>query len=231
MACIRSGCLLSIVPPFLSPAVELPASVIAGWPPRSRTERYRFIRAGPFDRLGRGQQMAEDPTPAVARLPDFESGTASMAVSSSTDLPRCERAGGCGGWRSRLPAPCGAHPLSTRSRPPGRFILQARKAGDLNARVSPPHPLATEPGAPVRFTFHSYSFVPNRGFEPRTSWFWARRLYLSWASSACEPLAGFEPATSTVARWRSCLLSYNRMEASPVPTRAIRRRHSFDSPS
>ena len=124
-------------------------------------------RSGPFDRLGRGQQMAEVPTPsasapfrvqaggchpaaspsrcgrrrirppAVARSPDFESGTASMAVSSSTDLPRRERAGGCGGRRSRLPAPCGAHPLSKRSRPPGRFILQARKAGDLNARVSP----------------------------------------------------------------------------------------------
>ncbi len=104
--------------------------------------------------------------PAVARSPDFESGTASMAVSSSTDLPRCERAGGCGGWRSRLPAPCGAHPLSKRSRPPGRFILQARKAGDLNARVSPPHPLATEPGAPVRFTFHSYRTADSNREPP-----------------------------------------------------------------
>jgi hypothetical protein len=30
----------------------------------------------------------------------------------------------------------------------------------------------------------------------------------------CERLTGFEPVTSSVARWRSDLLSYNRMEPS-----------------
>lgn len=176
MACIRSGCLLSIVPPFLSPAVELPASVIAGWPPRSRTERYRFIRAAPSTGWVVASRWRRTRPPARPRPSGFkpEAATRQLHHPGAEDggpdplrspahptsnrgpppwrfhLPRHlppMRAGGCGGWRSRLPAPSGAHPLSKRSRPPGRFILQARKAGDLNARVSPPHPLATEPGA------------------------------------------------------------------------------------
>jgi hypothetical protein len=73
-----------------------------------------------------------------------------------------------------------ARPLSKRCQHPDWFILQeppapspygamatgdgggieppgsdpaARKAGYSKATVSPAHPLATEPGAPVRFTF------------------------------------------------------------------------------
>jgi hypothetical protein len=37
-----------------------------------------------------------------------------------------------------------------------------------------------------------------------------------------ERLAGFEPATPTMARWCSRPLSYNRMNPSPVPIRATR---------
>ena len=60
-----------------------------------------------------------------------------------------------------------AAPIAFQAEPaPGRFILQARKAGDLNARVSPPHPLATEPGAPVRFTFHSYRTADSNSEPP-----------------------------------------------------------------
>jgi hypothetical protein len=117
-----------------------------------------------------------------------------MAVSSSSALPP-----GASKWEvaedgdpdsQRLAAPVrlprGAGPWPVH--PP------SEEGGRLERQGVTPHPCATEPGAPVRFTFHS---VPNRGFEPRTSWFWARRLYLSWASSACERLTGFEPATST----------------------------------
>jgi hypothetical protein len=70
------------------------------------------------------------------------------------------------------------HPVSGRGQPPGWFILPApppsgamateggggieppgsaveRKAGYSKATVSPAHPLATEPGTPVRFTFRA----------------------------------------------------------------------------
>lgn len=111
-------------------------------------------------------RKTEDPTPCGRPLTRLRIGDRLHGGFIFHGPPRCERAGGCGGWRSRLPAPCGAHPLSKRSRPPGRFILQARKAGDLNARVSPPHPLATEPGAPVRFTFHSYRTADSNREPP-----------------------------------------------------------------
>ena len=187
MACIRSGCLFSIVPPFLSPTVELPASVIAGWPPRSRTERYRFIRAAPSTGWVVASRWRRSRPPARPRPSGFkpEAATRQLHHPGAEDggpeplrspaPPTSNR--GPPPWRFHLPRPpvpaSGRlrrmeiptpsawrrppvnNPLSKRSRPPGRFILQARKAGDLNARVSPPHPLATEPGAPVRFTFHS----------------------------------------------------------------------------
>ena len=213
---LYSLCLFTLhsspVPPFLSPAVDLPASVIAGWPPRSRTERYRFIRAAPSTGWVVASGRRRTRPPAVARSPEFESGTASMAVSSPRTSPRCERAGGCGGWRSRLPAPCGAHPLSKREPAPWPVHPPSEEGGRLERQGVTPAPVSN--GARRACPVH-LPFVPNRGFEPRTSWSWARRLYLSWASSACERLTGFEPATSTVARWCSCLLSYNRMEPSP----------------
>lgn len=201
-----------------------------------------LYQSGPFDRLGRGQQMAEVPTPsasapfrvqaggchpaaspsmcgrrrtrppAVARSPDFESGTASMTVSSSTDLPPMQASGR---WRRmeiptpsalRRPSAFQAEPAPWPVHPPGEEGGRLERQGVTPASVSN----GARRACPVHLPF-----VPNRGFEPRTSWFWARRLYLRWASSACERLTGFEPATSTVARWRSCLLSYNRMEPSP----------------
>jgi hypothetical protein len=46
----------------------------------------------------------------------------------------------------------------------------------------------------------------------------------------CERLTGFEPVTSNVARWRSDLLSYNRMEPSaglePAPS-SFRKQRGF----
>jgi hypothetical protein len=54
-----------------------------------------------------------------------------------------------------LDAAVGRHPVSVRGQPPGWFILHARKAGYSKATVLPARPLATEPGAPVRFAFQS----------------------------------------------------------------------------
>lgn len=77
---------------------------------------------------------------------------------------RCERAGGCGGRSNRN------SPLRASRVPDGDRTLAAsspkRKAGDSNATVLPAHRLAGEPGTPA-----GSPSVPNRGFEPRTSWF------------------------------------------------------------
>ena len=106
----------------------------------------------------------------------------------------------------RRPSAFQAEPASWPVHPPSEEGGRLERQGVTPASVSN----GARRACPVHLPF-----VPNRGFEPRTSWFWARRLYLSWASSACERLTGFEPATSTMARWCSCLLSYNRVEPSP----------------
>ena len=240
MACVRSGCLLSTVPPFLSPAVELPASVIAGWPPRSRTERYRLIGAAPSTGWVVASRWRRSRPPARPRPSGFKPEAATRQL---------HHPGAEDGGPDPLRSP--AHPTSNRGPPPWRFHLPrppvpasgrlrrmeiptpsaVRRPSAFQAEPAswPVHPPSEEGGRLERqgVTPASVSngarracpvhlpFVPNRGFEPRTSWFWARRLYLSWASSACERLTGFEPATSTMARWCSCLLSYNRMEPSP----------------
>jgi hypothetical protein len=51
--------------------------------------------------------------------------------------------------------------------------------------------------------------TPDSNWEPSRP---ERDASTNWASSACERLTGIEPVTSTVARWCSGLLSYNRME-------------------
>jgi hypothetical protein len=45
-------------------------------------------------------------------------------------------------------------PVSGRGQP-AWLVHPPRKASDSNAKVSPPHPLATEPSAPVWFTFRT----------------------------------------------------------------------------
>lgn len=82
---------------------------------------------------------------------------------------------------------------NARTTAPTRFpvgdhhlVISSSKRGRRPTRTaqSPAHPLATEPGTPVRFTFR-------------------------------ERLTGFEPATSSLARKCSDLLSYNRTEPLP----------------
>jgi hypothetical protein len=91
---------------------------------------------GPFDRLGRGQRKVEvsifqAAKPARVFKARCRAGAPSMAEDGAHDAQRLS----------------GAHTASNRSRRPGRFILQARKAGYSKATVLPAHPLATEPGA------------------------------------------------------------------------------------
>jgi hypothetical protein len=64
------------------------------------------------------------------------------------------------------------HPLSRQGPPPGDFISHVRKAGDSNATGLTAHRLAGEPGI-----LSGSPSVPHPGFEPGTSWSWARRLY------------------------------------------------------
>ena len=88
-----------------------------------------------------------------------------MAVSSSTALPRdvSEREMAEDGELESLRFH--ARPPSKRCQHPDWFILQGQKAGDSNATELPAHRLAGEPG-----TLAGSPSVPNRGFEPRTSW-------------------------------------------------------------
>jgi hypothetical protein len=54
----------------------------------------------------------------------------------------------------------------------------------------------------------SRTLTPLRAYGP------GPYAYTISATDACERLTGFEPATPTLARWCSDLLSYNRLEPS-----------------
>lgn len=131
-------------------------------------------QAGPFNRLGRGGQ-ADDGGHGPQRV-RAQPGSGrrlhpgsfiilmrkaeALIPSGSPPIPlRTGARPGAftfhgGGRRSRLPAR-GADPTAFQAAPaPGRFILQERRADDLNATPCGAHPLATEPGSPVRFTLH-----------------------------------------------------------------------------
>ena len=192
----------------------------------------------PADGGGPGPQRVRALPGSSRRLPP---GSFTIQVRKTEDPTPCGRPltrlriGDClhGGFIFHGPPPMRASGRLRRMEIPTPSTLRRPSAFQAEPAPWPVHPPSEEGGrlerqgvtpasvsngarrsCPVHLPFVR-SFVPNRGFEPRTSWFWARRLYLGWASSACERLTGFEPATSTVARWRSCLLSYNRMEPSP----------------
>jgi hypothetical protein len=108
------------------------------------------------------ERKTEDPTPAVYRSPDFESGTASMAVSSSTALPPADANGGREMAEDGVleTHPVGPAAFQTETAP-WRFRPPWRKAGDSNATELPAHRLAGEPGA-----LTGSPSVPPAGFEP-----------------------------------------------------------------
>jgi hypothetical protein len=160
------------------------------WPPRNRTAHYLCIGQAPstswvvasgrrrcrsprcyparaFKARCRSrrrtfqEQRAEVPTPTASRRPAvFETEPATWQVHSP-----------CGRRRTRISGPSCPHPLSRRGPPPGDFISHGRRAENSNPTVSPAHSLAARPGTPAG----SLS-VPHPGFEPGTSWVWARRL-------------------------------------------------------
>ena len=105
-------------------------------PPTSRTERYRLIRGGPFDRLGRGQRKAE-----VSIFQAAKPARAFKARCRAGGAPSIEERGGADPHRER------GQPLSGRCPPPGGFSFHwscspARRdqAGDgrgWRTRISP----------------------------------------------------------------------------------------------
>jgi hypothetical protein len=100
---------------------------------------------------GRASSMAEsggnDPQRANADPLSKRSPRPGGFTLHANSPARCEQTGDGRGRSARCPAPCDAHTLSKRSRPPDRFILYKQKATDSNGTVSPAHPLATEPGS------------------------------------------------------------------------------------
>ena len=87
----------------------------------------------------------------------FRDGACHPAGSLSTSTPRPPSDANTEGqgWRKTDDSNVRAfaHPLSRRGRYACPVHLPARKAADLNGTGFPAHPLATEPGTPVRFTF------------------------------------------------------------------------------
>lgn len=102
---------------------------------------------------------------AVTRPPVFGTGPATRQVHSPCRLSRPMRADGR--WRKTGDS-------NARTTAPTRFpvgdhhlVISSSKRGRRPTRTaqSPAHPLATEPGTPVRFTFRERL----TGFEPATS--------------------------------------------------------------
>jgi hypothetical protein len=88
--------------------------------------------------------------------------------------------------------PSGTRPVSGRSRPP------FRDTGSWDLRVYIPPP--------------AHWSQQRQGTEPVPAPHGSTGSDYSSASTENERLTGFEPVTSTMARWCSGLLSYNRME-------------------
>ena len=140
VACIRSGCLFSIVPPFLSPTVELPASVIAGWPPRSRTERYRLIGAAPSTGWVVASRWRRSRPPARPRPSGFKPEAATRQL---------HHPGAEDGGPDPLRSP--AHPTSNRGPPPWRFHLPRPPDASEREVAEDGDPDSQRRAAPIRF--------------------------------------------------------------------------------
>lgn len=159
-----------------------------------------------FHLFQRGERRTR--TATLIRPSAFGAAPASLAGSLSTIelLSHPVRTGGR--WQrtenSNLTA-ISRHPVSGRGQPPGWFILHARKAADLNGTVLPAHPLATEPGTPVRIAFQSA--------EPRI-----RTANLLVLSEAPLPVGLVRHAPQ-----RAC--SGSRTPAASVPRRRAYRCH------
>jgi hypothetical protein len=151
-------------------------------------------QAGPVDQLGRGQQMAEVPTPSARAPFRVQAGPATRQVHSP--------------WRKtvdtihRAFTPTAFQTGTTT----WWFHLPRRRAGDSNATVLPAHPLATEPGTlagspsmsggpgqarrAVRTDLHGHAFPAALRAPPEIR---TRNLFLlreaplpSWARRAFE---------------------------------------------
>ena len=108
-------------------------------------------QSGPFDRLGRGQRMAEDPTPNAHTPFRVQAGGCRPAAS-----PSIEESGG------HDPHCANSQPLSKRRRPPGRFALQIGSPPGVNRQG------IEEDGRLERHCCHSRP-VSGRGQSP--DWF------------------------------------------------------------
>ena len=147
-------------------------------------------QAGPFDQLGRGQRMMEDPSPSA--LPRAHPASNGRRPPGRFTIQKSrERSSRSPGHLSVPPFAFGATParlsgsLSTRKtensnprpfRTPTGFqpapvasqVHLPRRAEKSNPTVLPAHPLATEPGTPVRFTFPECRTADSNRDPPRS---------------------------------------------------------------
>ena len=146
-------------------------------------------QAGPFDQLGRGQRMMEDPSPSA--LPRAHPASNGRRPPGRFTIQKSrERSSRSPGHLSVPPFAFGATParlsgsLSTRKTensnprpfrtptgfqpaPVARQVHLPRRAEKSNPTVLPAHPLAAEPG----YLAGSLSVAPL-GFEPRSHRVW-----------------------------------------------------------
>lgn len=122
-----------------------PEGIRPGWPPRSRTERYRLIRSAPSTGWVAASRWERTRPPALARPTGFKPGPAARQVSHP-----CEEGGG------HDPQRANARPLSRRRRPPGRFTLQG----------AAPRPGVNRPGMAEDGAHDAHGVYPPPGFRP-----------------------------------------------------------------
>ena len=130
-------------PPFLRsfrPAVEPPASVIAGWPPRSRTERYRLIGAAPSTGWVVASRWRRSRPPARPRPSGFKPEAATRQL---------HHPGAEDGGPDPLRSP--AHPTSNRGPPPWRFHLPRPPDASEREVAEDGDPDSQRRAAPIRF--------------------------------------------------------------------------------
>ena len=96
-------------------------------------------------------------SPARERRSAFEAVPAPWRVHSPSRLSRPMRTGGRWQRTERTMPTAFPPPPGFRPGPATWPVHPPRKAGYSKATVSPAHPLATEPGSPVRFTFRDAS--------------------------------------------------------------------------
>ena len=215
----------------------LQRSMITSWPPRSRTERFRLIRAAPStgwvvastSSIDLAEESGGLEPQRFIRPSAFGAAPASLAGSLSAGAGR--------GRRTRIPAL--SRPPGFRPGPAAWLVHPPRKVADSNGTVLPAHPLATEPGpCPVHLPYAGRESNPH---VRRHTLLGRARLPFTPPALGPADCAGVGEDLGVLGgsrtRNRRLLkptslpeLEYEHVSRRPVPTRVVRRTKAEPQP-